>query len=430
MKAGRKVAPSKSTILDLYDMVRTRSHSLIEGLSPEDMGLQSMEDASPAKWHLAHTSWFFEEFILKPRLSGYVSPDQRFAYLFNSYYVQAGPRHTRSKRGLVSRPAVDDVLAYRRHVDVAMQALMQDDREDAAEILDLAELGCHHEMQHQELLVTDLLHAFSHNPLLPAYRAPEPLPVANERPLTWIRHDGGLVKIGHAGHDFAYDCEGPRHQVYLHPFRLASRPVTNRDWIGFINDGGYLKPTVWLSDGWATRERENWDAPLYWWQQDGEWWSYTLRGAQPVNLDSPVVHVSYYEADAFARWSGKRLPTETEWEVIARDRPINGNFLDSRSFRPLPPDVQTGNAKPKADNQGQFWGDVWEWTQSPFTPYPGFRPPAGAIGEYNGKFMCNQFVLRGGSCATPHAQMRATYRTFFYPHQRWQMLGLRLADDA
>lgn len=430
MKAGKKHSLPNSAVPDLYDNVRARSLFLVEGLSVDDMGLQSMEDASPAKWHLAHTSWFFEEFILKPRLGGYASPDNRFAYLFNSYYIQAGPRHTRSKRGLVSRPGVDDIFAYREHVDAAMRTLMQENREDAHEILDLAELGCHHEMQHQELLVTDLLHAFSHNPLLPAYHAPEPLPVAKERPLTWINHGGGLVRIGHDGQGFAYDCESPRHQAYLQPFKLASRPVTNRDWIGFIDDDGYRKPTIWLSDGWATCERNDWDAPLYWWQQDGQWWSYTLRGPQPVDLDSPVVHVSYYEADAFARWSGKRLPTETEWEVIARDRNISGNFLDSGSFRPLPPDVQTGSAMPKTDSQEQFWGDVWEWTQSPFTPYPGFRPPTGAIGEYNGKFMCNQFVLRGGSCATPLAQMRATYRTFFYPHQRWQMLGLRLADNA
>lgn len=430
MKPGRKIVQSRSAILDLYEMVRAMSISLVEGLLPEDMVLQSMEDASPANWHLAHTTWFFEEFILKPRLDDYISPDERFAYLFNSYYVQAGPRHARSQRGLVSRPGVEDVFAYRRHVDAAMQALLQDDRRDLQDILDLAELGCHHEMQHQELLVTDLLHAFSHNPLLPAFRAPEPLPIAVERPLTWIGHDGGLVQIGHCGDDFAYDCEGPRHRAYLHPFKLASRPVTNRDWIGFIDDGGYRKPVVWLSDGWATCEREGWDAPLYWWRQDGEWWSFSLRGPQPVNLDSPVVHVSYYEADAYARWAGKRLPTETEWEVIARDRPIRGNFLDSGNYRPLPPDVQTGNVNLKAGDREQFWGDVWEWTQSPFTPYPGFRPPAGAIGEYNGKFMCNQFVLRGGSCATPQTQMRATYRTFFYPHQRWQMLGLRLADDA
>lgn len=425
---GNQQDYASETNLELYDQVRSRTRDLVSGLSPEDMTLQSMEDASPAKWHLAHTSWFFEEFILKPRAMDYVSPDERFAFLFNSYYVQAGPRHMRSQRGLVSRPNVDDVFSYRDHVDAAMRDLLQEDRADSLEIQSLTELGCHHEMQHQELLVTDLLHALSHNPLLPAYHAPEPMPVTSETPLRWIDHEGGLVEIGHNGNGFAYDCEEPRHATYLQPFRLASRPVTNRDWIAFMEAGGYQAQQLWLSDGWATREREDWDAPLYWWHQDDAWWSYSLRGPQPVNLDAPVVHVSYYEADAFARWSDKRLPTEAEWEVVARDRPIQGNFLNDKKFRPMPLAEAAGGVAP--DVSGQFWGDVWEWTQSPFTPYPGFRPPEGAIGEYNGKFMCNQFVLRGGSCATPKSQMRPTYRTFFYPHQRWQMLGLRLADNA
>ena len=409
--------PSDSTdIVALFDRVRTATTALAAPLSPEDMGLQSMEDASPAKWHLAHTTWFFEEFILKNRLANYRSPDDRFAVLFNSYYVQAGPRHARDRRGLVSRPGVDAVRAYRDHVDRAMTDLLASDRTDAAEIAALAELGCHHEMQHQELLVTDLLHALSFNPLLPAYRDPEPVAVADETPLSFQSHAGGLTEIGHEGPDFAYDCEGPRHTTYVAPFALANRAVTNRDWIGFMEDGGYTNQTLWLSDGWARRLQEDWDCPLYWWRQDGQWWTFTLRGAQPVNPDAPVVHVSYYEADAFARWAGARLPREAEWEVAARDQPIEGNFLEEGALRPLP--------------GPRLWGDVWEWTQSPFTPYPGFMPPEGAIGEYNGKFMVNQFVLRGGSCATPRGQMRPTYRTFFYPHQRWQMLGLRLAKDC
>lgn len=421
MKTELKKNQASQPNLDVFESVRGRSRQLVSGLSPEDMMLQSMEDASPAKWHLAHTTWFFEEFILKPKVPEYKSPDDRFAFLFNSYYVQAGPRHARSQRGLISTPGVDDVMEYRDHVDAAIHSLCTHEHVDSNEIADLIELGCHHEMQHQELLVTDLLHALSHNPLLPAFSAPEPMPVTQEAPLSWIDHQGGLVEIGHAGNGFAYDCESPRHKTYLQPFKIAGRPVTNRDWISFMEAGGYENPSIWLSDGWATSQREKWDAPLYWWQQDGEWWTFTLRGPQTVNLNAPVVHVSYYEADAFARFSGKRLPTEAEWEVVARDKPISGNFLDDRIYRPLPGQKKSGE---------QFWGDVWEWTQSPFTPYPGFRPPAGAIGEYNGKFMSNQYVLRGGSCATPKAQMRPTYRTFFYPHQRWQMLGLRLASDA
>lgn len=403
-------------VAQLFSETRGQTAQLVAPLSPEDMVLQSMEDASPAKWHLAHTTWFFEEFILKPRVANYASPDERFAFLFNSYYVQAGPRHARNKRGMISRPGVADVMAYRQHVDAAIAALLDSGRDVLPEIASLVEMGCHHEMQHQELLVTDLLHALSYNPLLPTYRDPEPVAVASELPLEFIYNEGGLLQIGHDGAGFAYDCEGPRHRTYLAPFAMANRPVTNRDWIAFMADGGYSNDTLWLMDGIARARREDWQHPLYWWQQDDAWWTFTLRGPQPVNLDAPVVHVSYYEADAFARWAGARLPTEAEWEVAHRGQQIEGNFLEGGALRPMP-----GTA---------VWGDVWEWTQSAFSPYPGFRPPAGAIGEYNGKFMVNQFVLRGGSCATPRRQMRHSYRTFFYPHQRWQMLGLRLAKDA
>ncbi|MEI4264073.1 ergothioneine biosynthesis protein EgtB [Roseovarius sp. D0-M9] len=416
MTNSTAIALAPNEALSLFRSVRRRSKELAASLVPEDMMLQSMEDASPVKWHLAHTTWFFEEFILKPHDPGYRSPDDRFAFLFNSYYVQAGPRHTRGKRAMVSRPDGSAVADYRSHVNEALGRLVAAGRGDAEGIAALVELGCHHEMQHQELLVTDLLHGFSYNPLLPAYRDPEPMPVTEEVPLSFTAHEGGLVEIGHDGEGFAYDCEGPRHRIWLEPFRMADRPVTNRDWIAFMEDGGYNTTPLWLMDGWACRVKEGWDAPLYWWRQDDAWWTYTLRGAQPVNLDAPVVHVSYYEADAFARWYGARLPNEAEWEIAFRDRPICGNFLDDGQLRPLPGGIP--------------WGDVWEWTQSPFTPYPGFRPPEGAIGEYNGKFMVNQYVLRGGSCATPVAQMRPSYRTFFYPHQRWQMLGLRLAQDG
>lgn len=396
---------------------RARTNEIVAPLNPEDMVLQSMEDASPAKWHLAHTTWFFEEFILKPHMPSYRSPDDRFAFLFNSYYVQAGPRHAREKRGMISRPNVDDVMAYRAHVDASLLDLLHSGAGDTQTIRTLTELGCHHEMQHQELLVTDLLHAFSYNSLMPIYRAPEPLETTNEIEQRFVCHDGGLVEIGHDGNGFAYDCEGPRHKAYVAPYQLGNRAVTNRDWIAFIADGGYNDATLWLMEGWAVKQREAWDSPLYWWEQDGEYWSYSLRGPQPVNLDAPVVHVSYYEAEAYARWAGARLATEAEWELAAQDAPLKGNFLDSQNFRPT------------AATES-LWGNVWEWTQSPFTPYPGFKPPAGALGEYNGKFMVNQMVLRGGSCATPIAQMRPSYRTFFYPHQRWQMLGLRLAKDG
>ncbi len=404
----------------LFERTRARTDALVAPLTPEDMMLQSMEDASPAKWHLAHTTWFFEEFILKPRVPGYQSPDDRFAFLFNSYYTQAGPRHARDKRGLVSRPGGQAVRDYRSHIEDSLSDLMASRREDADEIAGLVELGCHHEMQHQELLVTDLLHGLSFNPLLPVYKDPEPMPVSDETPLTFTRHEGGLVEIGHDGSDFAYDCEGPRHKTYLRPFDIADRPVTNRDWIAFMEDGGYDDVRLWLMEGHAVATTEGWQHPLYWWQQDDVWWTYTLRGPQPVALDAPVVHVSYYEAEAYARWTGGRLPTEAEHEVAFRDQPIAGNLMgeadDTGALRPLP--------------GAGIWGDVWEWTASDFAPYPGFRPPEGALGEYNGKFMVNQRVLRGGSCATPREQMRLTYRTFFYPHQRWQMLGLRLARDV
>ncbi|APX10296.1 ergothioneine biosynthesis protein EgtB [Tateyamaria omphalii] len=406
--------------IDLFERTRARTDALAAPLSPEDTMLQSMEDASPVKWHLAHTTWFFEEFILKPRLPGYTSPDDRFAFLFNSYYTQAGPRHARDKRGLVSRPGGDAVRSYRAHVEDSLATLLNAGRDDGDDIAALVELGCHHEMQHQELLVTDLLHGLSFNPLLPTYKDPAPLPVTTEVSQTFTRHAGGLVEIGHDGPGFAYDCEGPRHKTYLAPFEIADRTVTNRDWIAFMQDGGYDDARHWLMEGHAFAQREGWEHPLYWWQQDGVWWTFTLRGPQPVARDAPVVHVSYYEADAFARWAGARLPTEAEHETAFRDTPIAGNLMGDAgaigALRPLP--------------GAGVWGDVWEWTASDFAPYPGFRAPEGALGEYNGKFMVNQRVLRGGSCATPRKQMRATYRTFFYPHQRWQMMGLRLARDA
>ncbi|WP_208978034.1 ergothioneine biosynthesis protein EgtB [Labrenzia sp. 011] len=415
---GREAPSPGSAVSDLFEMVRAQSLALVAPLNDEDMGLQSMEDASPPKWHLAHTTWFFEEFILKPSLPGYRVQDERFALLFNSYYVQAGPRHTRSRRGLLSRPTAADVRSYRSHVEEALlEGLARGAFALDPEQLDaLVTLGCHHEMQHQELLITDLLNAFSYNPLLPAYIEPRPAGVSAVQETGWTHCDGGLLEIGHDGESFAYDCEGPRHKVWLDPFRLADRPVTNGEWIAFMEDGGYTTQTLWLMEGWAVREKNGWDSPLYWWRQDGVWWTYTLQGPQPVDLSAPVVHVSYYEADAYARWAGARLPTEAEWEAAAEPTDIDGNFLENGAFTPV-------------GRRSGLWGDVWQWTSSAFSPYPGFTPPDGAIGEYNGKFMVNQMVLRGGSCATPKRQMRASYRTFFYPHQRWQMLGLRLAAN-
>lgn len=411
-----RLKPETALLPDLFDRTRARTEALTANLEIEDMVAQSMADASPTKWHLAHTTWFFEEFILRPHAPGYRSPDDRFAYLFNSYYVQAGPRFARDNRGLLTRPTVKAVMAYREGVTAAVARLIA--KGDAP--LDLVELGCHHEMQHQELLLTDLLHLLSHNPLDPAFKAPSPAAMAEAAPLAWFDCPGGLEEIGHDGQGFGFDCETPRHRTFVAPYRLASRTVTNREWIAFIEAGGYRDATLWLSDGWATAQREGWAHPIYWRHEDGAWQGFGLRGAQPLDPDAPVAHISYYEADAFARWAGKRLPTEAEWELAAA-MPIDGNFLETEQFRARPA---------TAPGLAQMWGDVWEWTQSAYSAYPGYKAPPGAIGEYNGKFMANQYVLRGGSAVTPRAQMRASYRNFFYPFQRWQMTGLRLAEDA
>jgi ergothioneine biosynthesis protein EgtB len=400
----------------------------VSGLSDADATVQSMEDASPAKWHLAHTTWFFETFLLTPHLPDYRVAEPRYAYLFNSYYEQAGARHPRPRRGMITRPSLPEVHDYRAHVDDAMQRLLL--RSPPDDILDLLELGLNHEQQHQELLLTDILHLFAQNPLQPAFRAPGPLAVRSSgqiAPLSWKSFDEAIVQIGHpeAEAGFAFDCEGPRHDVVIRPFQLASRPVLNAEWFDFMADGGYREPTLWLSDGWDVVKARGWDAPFYWEQRDGDWWSMTLRGLQPVDPAAPVCHVSYFEADAFARWMDKRLPGEAEWEHAAAGQAIKGNFADGGRLRPAPP----GGACGIEDGLTGLYGDVWEWTQSPYTAYPGFRPSAGAVGEYNGKFMNGQYVLRGGSCATPEGHVRATYRNFFPPGKRWQFSGLRLAGD-
>jgi ergothioneine biosynthesis protein EgtB len=418
-------APGRIEQSDLerqYRKVRAASVSLAAPLSDADATVQSMPDASPAKWHLAHTTWFFEAMALVSGLSGYKPFDERFNFLFNSYYESVGARHPRPLRGLLTRPTLEEVLAYREHVDAAIAQLLQRAPSEAA--LKVIELGCHHEQQHQELLLTDILHLFAQNPLRPAYRDSVPLAVNPvDRSLTYRSFPGGLFEIGHAGQGFAFDSEGPRHSAHLEPYRLSDRLVTNREWAQFISDGGSVNPLLWLSDGWALVRSEGWSAPLYWEVRDSEFWTMTLRGAQPVDLDGPVTHVSYFEADAFATWANRRLPTEAEWEVAAQSLPIAGNFAESGRLRPRSAPAATGELR-------QMFGDVWEWTRSAFMPYPRFRPMAGALGEYNGKFMSGQIVLRGGSCVTPEGHVRATYRNFFAPHARWQFSGLRLAEDA
>jgi len=405
---------------------RRLSLDLTAPLSAEDMVVQAMDDASPTKWHLAHTTWFFETFILAKYLPGYRIFDDRFNFCFNSYYESQGSRQPRARRGVLTRPAIDEVFSYRAHVDEALERLLARPLEPAEEIARLVEIGINHEQQHQELLLTDILALFAMNPLRPAYRPAKPAAVGgNEAPrLAWIDYPGGINEVGHAGGGFAWDNEAPRHATLIHPFKLADRLVTNGEWLGFIADGGYRTASLWLADGWAAVQREPWCAPLYWEERDGQWLGMSLHGLRPLDPAAPVSHVSYFEADAFARWSAKRLPTEFEWEIAAAALAVEGNTLASGALRPLPAEA----AAPGAPRQ--MFGDVWEWTQSAYLPYPGYRPPAGAIGEYNGKFMVSQHVLRGASCVTPAGHSRSTYRNFFYPQQRWQFLGLRLASDA
>ena len=425
--AGNRAAildPHPSSPAARFRDVREQSVQLAAPLSPEDQGAQSMPDASPTKWHLAHTTWFFETFLLAPHAPGYRLFDPRFGFLFNSYYEAIGPRHERPKRGLLTRPSLEEIDAYRRHVDAHLLALLLHDEGRARALAPLLELGLNHEQQHQELLLTDVKHLFAQSPLRPSYLPREPRPVALPTEGGWVSFEGGLTEIGHQGSSFAFDHEGPRHRVFLNPFALASRPITNHEYLAFIADGGYLRPELWLSDGWAFVQQERLGAPLYWERSEGAWWCFTLGGLAPLDPCEPVAHLSFFEADAFARWAGARLPTEAEWEIAARDVAIAGNLLERGRLHP--------GAAPRGDGGPlqQLFGDVWEWTASPYTPYPGYRPAPGALGEYNGKFMSGQLVLRGGSALTPRSHLRATYRNFFAPTARWQLTGLRLARDA
>ena len=380
-----------------------------------------MPDASPTKWHLAHTTWFFETFVLRPDLLDYRVFDESFGYLFNSYYEAVGARWPRERRGMITRPDLAAVLAYRRHVDAAVLANLERLERTAGPLI---ALGLAHEEQHQELILTDILHLLAQAPSRSAYVRLAPPPSRDPGPTGRLAFAGGVVRIGR-GTDapgFGFDNEGPRHEVLLRPYRLADRLVTNGEWLAFMGDGGYRRPELWLADGWAAVQANGWAAPLYWEYAGDGWCAMTLGGLLPVDANAPVTHVSLYEADAFARWSGARLPTEPEWEYAAQALPVLGNFRESGRLVPVSAEPATGGLR-------QMYGDVWEWTQSAYAPYPGYRPEAGAVGEYNGKFMVNQAVLRGGSCVTPEDHVRATYRNFFQPWHRWQFSGVRLAWD-
>ena len=413
----------RDQLLRSYHDVRATTESLCEPLTPEDMVVQTMPDVSPAKWHLGHVTWFFETFVLTAYAASYETFDPRFRALFNSYYESVGGAHPRARRGYLSRPTLEEVLAYRRHVDGAVTALLEGASEEILErVAPIVEVGMHHEQQHQELLLMDVKHVLGTNPLRPAYKTSPAATHAPESPLRWHSYKGGRVEVGLSGDGFAYDNEGPRHTTLLAPFELATRLVTCADYLAFMRDGGYERHDLWLADGWELVQRERWRAPLYWEEADDGWRVMTLGGLRDVAPREPVCHVSYYEADACARWAGCRLPTEFEWERAAQGQALSGVSLESGSYHPRPLD-----RSPDDGQVAQLFGDVWEWTASPYTPYPGYEPFEGALGEYNGRFMVNQIVLRGGSCVTPRRHLRRTYRNFYYPHQRWMFSGFRLA---
>lgn len=411
-----------TALIERFNTVRARSESLCAPLEVEDYCIQAMPDVSPPKWHLAHVTWFFDLFILAPFAPGYRPFNKAFHHLFNSYYETAGTFFPRPQRGMLSRPTVAEVYRYRHHVDAAMRELLADSPEQhAADILLRAQLGIEHEIQHQELLLMDTLYNFSINPLRPAYHSVVIPPAAPITDMGWQEFPGGVIEIGHDGNGFSYDNERPRHKTYVQDFRLGTRLVSNAEYLAFIDDGGYDRVDLWLSDAWRTIKARQWQAPLYWFMEGRDWKHFDLTGTHDLRMSEPVSHLSYYEADAYARWAGKRLPTETEWEHAASTQAIAGNFLDAGLYVPQPAQ-QTGLA--------QLYGDLWEWTQVAYLPYPGFRPLPGTLGEYNGKFMSDQMVLRGGCCLTAQDHVRASYRNFFRAADRWVASGLRLAEDA
>ncbi|MES9940711.1 MAG: ergothioneine biosynthesis protein EgtB [Candidatus Thiodiazotropha sp. 6PLUC2] len=410
---------SRELLISEYRRVRSYTETLCAPLSVDDYQIQSIIQTSPPKWHIAHVTWFFEAFVLPHFNSHYQPFNSKFDFLFNSYYYTHGQMHPRANRGLLSRPTVEEVYLYRKYVDDAMAQLMTEIEESQWKTLAFRViLGLNHEEQHQELLLMDIKHNFSVNPIFPAYRDDLPETVGEVRDMVWVDRAGGVQQVGNSGDGFAYDNETPRHDVLLREHRLADRFVTNGEYLAFIEDGGYRKPEWWLSDGWALLQREGWQHPLYW-QQNGGWTQFTLGGLRMLSSDEPVSHLSFYEADAYARWAGKRLPFETELESMLSELPVNGHFSDQSLLHPRP-----------AGESGQWYGDLWAWTASPYTAYPGFKPLEGSMGEYNGKFMSNQMVLKGSSCVTPTGHSRASYRNFFYPDERWAFTGLRLAEDV
>jgi ergothioneine biosynthesis protein EgtB len=422
-KASAEGAGPAADLLRRYRRIRSTTQQLCEGLTPEDMVVQSMPDASPAKWHLAHSTWFFETMVLSRARPERPPFHPLFPVLFNSYYLSLGERHPRPRRGLLTRPTADEVRSYRARIDDEVEQLLAAGEGPERAVLDLIDIGLHHEEQHQELLLTDLKHLFAQNPLRPVYAERPPDTPAEAPPPGWAAFPGGMHQIGHDGEGFAFDNEGPRHAVHLEPFRIATRPVTNGEVLSFLEDGGYRRGELWLSDGWNAVLEGRWEAPLYWERGERGWLAMTLAGLRPIVSAEPACHLSYYEADAIARWAGARLPREEEWEVASIAGGMEGTFLEDRRFHPGP--VPAGRP-----GLLQVLGDVWEWTGSAYLPYPGYRPPPGPLGEYNGKFMCGQMVLRGGSCVTPRAHIRRTYRNFFSPGARWQFSGVRLAMDG